>query len=199
MKVRLGAVIALFAVSCVISNHVPSAAGVDGQPPAPVASPSVAGDWSAFGLRDDPPPPTITAPAATLQIVESAIEEPRVVARELPPPTTYNPPPAELTIADRILAKLPAVFLRIAPCESIGGVRGITETMTVTRIDNVGPYGERGLFQIHPIHAAPGGAIERAGHSWDEMFDVEANIDVAAQLYRESGLSPWASSKKCWG
>jgi soluble lytic murein transglycosylase-like protein len=51
----------------------------------------------------------------------------------------------------------------------------------------VGAAGERGLFQIHPVHIqylAPFGG-------WDAMFDPAANIAYAHNLYSQQGWGPW--------
>jgi hypothetical protein len=51
----------------------------------------------------------------------------------------------------------------------------------------VGGAGERGLFQIHPVHIpnlAPYGG-------WDAMFNPTSNIAYAHALYSNSGWGPW--------
>lgn len=48
----------------------------------------------------------------------------------------------------------------------------------------VGALGERGLFQIHPIHFWRFDA--------DRLFDPEYNTWAAYQLYREGGWTPWS-------
>lgn len=51
----------------------------------------------------------------------------------------------------------------------------------------VGGAGERGLFQIHPVHAPNLGAYG----GWDAMFDPAANIAYAYALFSGSGWGPW--------
>jgi hypothetical protein len=115
-----------------------------------------------------------------------------VVVALTPPPA----PPVEHrpTIRERITARMPWTFTLIAPCESTGDLDSSETWLPIT-----GPAGERGLFQIHPIHRGVGGAIARAGRTWEEMYDVEANIDVALVLYADRGLLPWTPSRHCWG
>jgi len=57
----------------------------------------------------------------------------------------------------------------------------------------VGAAGERGLMQIHPIHRP---LIADLGYTWDQMFDADANMEVARALYDQSGWSPWSCLSK---
>jgi hypothetical protein len=52
----------------------------------------------------------------------------------------------------------------------------------------VGGAGERGLFQIHPVHIPNLGPYG----GWDAMFDPSANIAYAYALYSGSGWGPWS-------
>lgn len=56
----------------------------------------------------------------------------------------------------------------------------------------VGSHGERGLFQIHPVHIS---SIQKAGFTWDQMFDPNANIAYAKLLYGWQGWNPWSCSR----
>lgn len=56
-------------------------------------------------------------------------------------------------------------------------------------------FGERGLYQIHPVHQ--GDYIPALGYTWDDMFQVIPNIDVAYSLYRDRGWSPWSVRRLC--
>ncbi len=47
------------------------------------------------------------------------------------------------------------------------------------------PAGDRGLFQIAPLHSA------RVGGDLSLLYDPEINANVAFQLYQERGWSPW--------
>jgi hypothetical protein len=51
----------------------------------------------------------------------------------------------------------------------------------------VGGAGERGLFQIHPVHIPN---LSSYG-GWDAMFDPSANIAYAFDLYSRAGWGPW--------
>lgn len=55
----------------------------------------------------------------------------------------------------------------------------------------VGRAGERGLFQIHPVHRAWLGA------RWARLFDPAVNASVARQLQRRAGWAPWSTSSAC--
>lgn len=67
--------------------------------------------------------------------------------------------------------------LDVAHCES----RFVTTT--------VGDLGERGVFQIHPVHIP---YLQERGMTWDSMFDVSANIAYAYDLYGRAGWGPWS-------
>ncbi len=75
------------------------------------------------------------------------------------------------------------------PCE---------EALAVQRCEGsdeyaVGSAGERGLFQIHPIHA---GRFD----SWDDAFIPEENVRVAYDLYADYGSWwHWRFSRACHG
>lgn len=56
----------------------------------------------------------------------------------------------------------------------------------------VGGHGERGIYQIHPVHI---NSIQQAGYSWDQMFDYKANIAYAKMLYGWQGWSPWTCAR----
>jgi hypothetical protein len=46
-----------------------------------------------------------------------------------------------------------------------------------------------GLFQISRTYHAD--RVRRLGFTWDQMFTVEPNVAVAADIYAESGWGPW--------
>jgi soluble lytic murein transglycosylase-like protein len=57
----------------------------------------------------------------------------------------------------------------------------------------VGNAGERGIFQIHPVHRA------WLGGRWARMFDPVENARAARDLHRTSGYSwrPWSTAGRC--
>lgn len=57
--------------------------------------------------------------------------------------------------------------------------------------NSIGGVGERGLFQIHPIHTR---RIEKLGWTFDDMFNPYRNTDLAYILFKEQGWEPWS----CW-
>jgi len=60
--------------------------------------------------------------------------------------------------------------------------------------NSVGGVGERGLFQIHPIHTQ---RIEKLGLSFDDMFNPYRNTDVAYNIFKEQGnWSAWSCARK---
>jgi len=59
----------------------------------------------------------------------------------------------------------------------------------------VGAAGERGLMQIHPVHAW---RFEPYG-GFDAAFTPEVNLLVGYELYRDQGWWPWVAQKGvCW-
>jgi len=71
----------------------------------------------------------------------------------------------------------------IAYCESAGF------RASVVYGPETGSLGERGLMQLHPIHAW---RFERRGWTWDDAFDPAKNLAIARELYDEQGVRPWA-------
>lgn len=69
--------------------------------------------------------------------------------------------------------------LAVAACET-GGTWNPRAT---------GALGERGLFQIHPVHRR--GAVAAAGYAWDQMYEVAPNVDVAYRISR--GGTDWSA------
>lgn len=83
------------------------------------------------------------------------------------------------TIAKYILAKFGKDgkrMLAVAKCES-----GLNTNA-------VGSHYERGIFQIHPVHA---NSMTRVGFKWEEMFNWKKNIDYAYVLFKYQGYKPW--------
>jgi len=56
----------------------------------------------------------------------------------------------------------------------------------------VGSHGERGIFQIHPVHIS---SLQKVGFTWNDMFDYQKNIQYAKLLYGWQGWSPWSCSR----
>ena len=55
----------------------------------------------------------------------------------------------------------------------------------------VGRAGERGIFQIHPVHRSWLGA------RWQRLFDPVENARAARELQRRAGWSPWTTASLC--
>ena len=70
--------------------------------------------------------------------------------------------------------------LKVAKCESN------------YRPHALGGVGERGVFQIHPIHTR---RIESLGWSFNDMFDYKKNTRLAYILFKEQGWGPWTCRK----
>jgi len=51
-----------------------------------------------------------------------------------------------------------------------------------------GLLGERGVFQLHPIHA---GRFKAHGWAYQDAYDPVKNIVVAHELYLDQGWRPW--------
>ena len=85
--------------------------------------------------------------------------------------------PALIVAAARKWGVDERVLLRIAWCES--------------KFDPLarGPAGLSGVFQFAPI--TWGWVAERAGHAGASPFDVRANVEAAAWLYKSEGPKHW--------
>lgn len=109
------------------------------------------------------------------------IVEPREVTVESPQETSVEEKAP--TIEEQIQARFGIYWekaWRIADCET-----GHTFDPYA-----VGRAGERGLFQIHPIHVA---WIQSLGYSWDDMFIPAINIQVAWLMSRGGTYwVPWS-------
>ena len=55
----------------------------------------------------------------------------------------------------------------------------------------IGALGERGDFQIHPVHSW------RFKGGFDDAFNRYINTYVAAQIYEEQGFTPWTTFPNC--
>lgn len=116
-------------------------------------------------------------------------------------------PPTETTLVEDLPA--PSIAIPAPPSEpepplpspptarelvdSIFGWPGAQLVQCESRWDQyaVGRFGERGLFQVHPLWIP---TINRLGWSWDDMFQPEPNVRMAAHIRRVQGLTAWT----CW-
>jgi len=129
----------------------------------------------------------ITAPTTSLwypdlsdiptEIFGVVIESPALIVAS--PPPEPPPPPRVPTDAELVDELFGWPGRQLVACESSWNRWA------------VGRYGERGLFQIHPVHRA---RIAAMGYSFDDMFEAEPNIRVAVEIRRVQGLKAWT----CW-
>lgn len=89
-----------------------------------------------------------------------------------------------------------APFVAASFPDNTGDATCIAWKETRFKADAVGGDGERGPFQIHPIHFAYG-ASPAYGYTWADMFDAYANADVAARIQRDQGWRPWTTRALC--
>lgn len=157
------------------------------------------------------PVPMQTIAAAVLP-VEAPPDLPVVPLETSEPPLApYSAPPAILTVSraplsghyvtiDAMLIAAAAVgwpqtpvLPVVAICES--GVDldhdGVKESVDVTAVS---PGGDRGPLQINPVHARPGGLVERTGYQWDDMLSLVPNLTVGLAIYTVAGnrFTPWS-------
>ena len=78
-------------------------------------------------------------------------------------------------------SSLPIELQHIAICESSGN--------QLAR----GPYGEIGIFQIHPKYH-----LKTSKQMGLNIYDPIDNMTYAKFLYKKNGLRDWESSRKCW-
>ena len=78
-------------------------------------------------------------------------------------------------------SSLPIELQHIAICESSGNQSAR------------GPYGEIGIFQIHPKYH-----LKTSKQMGLNIYDPIDNMTYAIFLYKKNGLRDWFSSKSCW-
>lgn len=131
--------------------------------------------------------PTKPATTTTTAAPTTTTATPRVVAHARSAPKPLAVPPARA----EIVAAIRRGFARFGPAVAEQAVRvSYCETAETFDPHSTGAEGERGLFQIHPKWHQD--RIARLGFTWDDMYDVEANIAVAVDIYSESRWGPWS-------
>lgn len=59
----------------------------------------------------------------------------------------------------------------------------------------MGGAGERGLYQIHPVHRSTFTAV--TGRPWSAAYEPGPNGQFAAHLWRQQGWRPWSTARVC--
>ena len=103
------------------------------------------------------------------------------VVSDVPDP----PPPLFFGKSELPQLKLPAIFERIARCES-GGKQFNKGEIIMSRTFDVGKY------QINQVHWG------KAKSMGMDLWTEKGNTDFALYLYKNYGTAPWTPSKKCW-
>lgn len=158
---------------------------------------------AACATTPPPPEPTTTTTRITLPVMEPAPILEAVPPTTVAPTTTVAPPPPmpEPTLPPPpVVAPEPAVPVVVEPATDLESLICATFTadcgkaLSVVYCESrfnpgtVGAAGERGLFQIHPVHIP---YLAERGMTWDSMFDPASNIAYAYDLYNRSGWGPW--------
>ena len=116
-----------------------------------------------------------------LKISKTASSPKKVAATTTSKPQTKQAvviPVDKQVIADYIRSKFKSEYaVRIAVCES-----GLNPQATGSAL-------ERGIFQIHPVHAV---SMTKVGFTWASMYNWKSNVDYAYLLYSWHGWSPWS-------
>lgn len=141
----------------------------------------------------DAPPSTTVVTTTTSTIPPTTISPTTVYTPETsPPPTETVPAPPEPVQAPIVAQQVqPSSDIEALICSTF--VNDCAKALSVAWCESnynpgvVGAAGERGIFQIHPVH------IPRLGPygGWDAMFDPSSNIAYAYALYSSSGWGPW--------
>jgi hypothetical protein len=139
------------------------------------------------------PATTSTSTSTTVEVVVAA---PAPTTTQPPPPisvtTTTSPPTTIVEMAPQNVVATPVTDLEKMICDTFANDCG--KALSVVYCESrfnpgtVGSAGERGLFQIHPVHIP---YLADRGLSWDAMFDPASNIQYAYDLYARSGWGPW--------
>lgn len=85
--------------------------------------------------------------------------------------------------------------------ENPSGAVAVAHCESSLQPDAVGPAGERGIMQIHPVHIP--GLIAELGYTWNDMFQVGPNLEVARAIYDDAARwhwygpwGPWTCARK---
>jgi hypothetical protein len=112
---------------------------------------------------------------------EKLLNETRKVEKTAKVPTPPSTPRVTYVSPDKdtIISEIRRVFnnetaVKIADCESVHF------DPAVVAGPRTGKAGERGVFQIHPVHIQ---SLLANGFTWDDMFDYRKNIAYAKMLY----------------
>lgn len=103
-----------------------------------------------------------------------------------PDVTQYNiPQPSE---------QIMNLLMQYFPQEELENAARVAFGESSYRPDVVHPQsGTTGLFQIHPIHQAN---LAQQGMNFEDMTDLEKNIQFAAWLQGQQGWNPWEAATK---
>ena len=82
--------------------------------------------------------------------------------------------------------ELPLQLQFVSICES--GAKQYRENGRLV----IGPFGEIGFLQIHPIH------FKEAKKLGYDIYDPNDNMAFGLLLYKKEGLKPWSASLKCY-
>ena len=147
----------------------------------------------AMGLDN----PKVLVPLSVTTSVEQKVSAAQVPELAAPSPTTSavvtpeRNPVGQVTAASSGPSTPVVDLIRLRFIE-----RGVADAETAVRVarcessfdpSRTGKAGERGVMQVHPIHR---GLIESMGFTWDDMYEVGPNLDVAFALSR-NGWGPW--------
>lgn len=149
----------------------------------------VAAAWLYTQSEVAPIPPTAPIPTttATPEPTLTPTAAPRITLSMVSPTATVVP--EVLPVPSPLeRGELPAQFLREYPaieqCESQGDPL------------KEGLLGERGRLQIHPIHTAK---FEARGWTFDDAYDPEKNLVIAAEIWWWQGWAPWSYCSRLVG
>lgn len=118
----------------------------------------------------------------------------------LPAPTTTTMAPPATTTTTVVSPPVAAKPESVAAAQPVGNVQELIcsyswDCGTALRVAEcesgfnpraVGGASERGIFQVHPVHAAS------LGSRWDLMFDPAENVRFAFELWSSQGWRPWS-------
>jgi len=139
------------------------------------------------------------APTTTTTVAPTTTVPPTTTTTVAPTTTTVAPTTTIVAEPQPIFEQPAAAPVQTAPSSDIETlicqtfVNDCAKAVAVAWCESnhnpgvVGGAGERGLFQIHPVHIPN---LEPYG-GWDAMFDPSANIAYAYALYSGSGWGPW--------
>jgi len=129
--------------------------------------------------------------AQTLKLQKEQVEA-TVAVQPKPQPVQSQIPVG----SENLIGKVRAAFLPFGQSENavtVAMCESANLDPAVVYGPKTGSAGERGIMQIHPVHAK---SMTQYGFTWDDMFNPDKNLAYAVILFKSVGLK-WSPTWTC--